>query len=71
MVTFYALTKGFMDDIPVNKIKEFEAGLIDYTESNAKYFFKDIRETKMWTEKGEEQLKKAITDFKTSFLPRT
>src|SRR3989344_5824137 len=36
VVTFYALTKGFMDDVPVEKIKEFEAGLIDYTERNAK-----------------------------------
>ncbi|HTE48692.1 MAG TPA: F0F1 ATP synthase subunit alpha [Candidatus Paceibacterota bacterium] len=67
VVTFYALTKGFMDDVPVEKIKEFEAGLIDYSERNAKVFYKDIKETKMWTDKGEEQLKKVITDFKMSF----
>src|SRR3989344_3941653 len=36
VVTLYALVKGFMDDVPVEKIKEFEAGLIDYTERNAK-----------------------------------
>ncbi|KKR62598.1 F0F1 ATP synthase subunit alpha [Candidatus Nomurabacteria bacterium RIFCSPHIGHO2_01_FULL_39_220] len=67
VVTFYALTKGFMDDAPVEKIKEFEAGLIDYTESHAKVFYKEVKETKMWTEKGEEQLRKAIGDFKMSF----
>ena len=67
VVTFYALTKGFMDDVPVEKIKEFEAGLIDYTESHAKVFYKEVKETKMWTEKGEEQLRKAIGDFKMSF----
>ena len=71
VVTLYALTKGFMDDIPVEKIKEFEAGLIDYSERNAKTFYKEILESKMWTDKGEEQLKKVITDFKSSFLPRT
>ncbi|MEK7539370.1 MAG: F0F1 ATP synthase subunit alpha [Patescibacteria group bacterium] len=65
--TLYALTKGFLDDVPVEKIKEFEAGLIEYSERNAKVFYKEIIENKMWTDKGEEQFKKAITDFKMSF----
>ncbi|MBI3305607.1 F0F1 ATP synthase subunit alpha [Candidatus Nomurabacteria bacterium] len=68
VVTLYALTKGYMDDVPVNKIKEFESGLIDYTERNAKTFYKEVIESKMWTDKGEEQLKKAIADFKSSFI---
>lgn len=67
VVVLYALTKGFMDDIPVEKIKEFEQGLVEYSERNAKIFYKDTRETKMWTDKGEEELKKVITDFKSSF----
>ena len=56
-----------MDDIPVNKIKEFEAGLIEYTENNAKTFYKEVKESKMWTDKGETELKKAIENFKSSF----
>ncbi len=67
VVTLYALVKGFMDDVPVAKIKEFEQGLIDYTESHAKIFFKDIKETKMWTDAGEAELKKVIAEFKISF----
>ncbi|MFA6076668.1 MAG: F0F1 ATP synthase subunit alpha [Candidatus Paceibacterota bacterium] len=67
VVTLYALVKGFMDDVPLEKIKEFEAGLIEYAESNAKIFYKEVKESKMWTDKGEEQLKKAIGDFKISF----
>ena len=67
VVTLYALVKGFMDDVPVENIKEFEAGLIDYTENNAKVFYKEVKESKIWTDKGEEQLKKAIADFKVSF----
>lgn len=68
VVIFYALTKGFMDDIAVEKIKEFEQGLIEYTERNAKVFYKEVLEKKMWTDKGEEQLKKAIEDFKKNFI---
>jgi F-type H+-transporting ATPase subunit alpha len=68
VVVFYALTKGYMDDVPVEKIKAFEAGLIEYAERNAKVFFKDIATTKMWSDKGEEELKKVIADFKASFI---
>ncbi|MEO5634991.1 MAG: F0F1 ATP synthase subunit alpha [Candidatus Paceibacterota bacterium] len=68
VVVFYALTKGYMDDIPVEKIKEFEQGLTEYSERNAKVFYKEIEsEKKMWTDKGEEELKKVIEDFKKSF----
>src|SRR3989339_692673 len=67
IVTLYALTKGFMDDISVAKIKEFEAELVDYSERNAKIFYKEIKESKMWDDKGEEELKKVITDFKSNF----
>ena len=67
VVTLYALTKGFMDDVAIDKIKEFEQGLTEYSERNAKVFYKQIAEKKMWDEKGEEELKKVIKDFKKSF----
>jgi F-type H+/Na+-transporting ATPase subunit alpha len=67
VVTLYALTRGFMDDVPVAKIKEFEQDLAEYSERNAKVFYKQIAEQKMWDEKGEEELKKVIENFKKSF----
>ncbi|MFA5934065.1 MAG: F0F1 ATP synthase subunit alpha [Candidatus Paceibacterota bacterium] len=67
VVVLYALTKGFLDDIAIDKIKEFEAGIIEYVESNAKQFMSEIRTEKMWTEAGEAELKKAIEDFKKMF----
>ncbi|OGJ02071.1 F0F1 ATP synthase subunit alpha [Candidatus Nomurabacteria bacterium RIFCSPLOWO2_12_FULL_44_11] len=67
IVTLHALTKGYMDDVPVEKIKAFEKGLVDYSERNAKTFYKEIKESKMWTDKGEAEIKKVIEDFKKSF----
>jgi F-type H+-transporting ATPase subunit alpha len=67
VVTLYALTKGYMDDIPVPKIKEFEQELTEYSERNAKVFYKELAEKKMWSDKGEEELKKVIEDFKKNF----
>ena len=68
VVGLYALTKGILDDIPVEKIKEFEAGLIEYAEKNAKTFYKEVRTDKMWTDAGEAELAKVIADFKNSFV---
>lgn len=68
VVVLYALVKGYMDDVPLDKIKEFENGLVEYTENNAKEFYKDVTEKKMWSDESEEVLKKAITDFKAGFL---
>ena len=67
IVTLYALTKGYMDDIAIDKIKEFEKELTTYSEHNAKVFYKQITEKKMWDDKGEEEIEKVIADFKNSF----
>ena len=68
VIALYALTRGFMDEVPIAQIKDFEKGLIDYSENNAKNFYKEIIEKKMWTEKGEEEIKKVIADFKSNFM---
>ncbi len=67
VVVLYALVKGYMDDVPIEKIKEFEEGLTNYAENNAKNFYKEISEIKMWTDKGETELKKTIEEYKNNF----
>ena len=44
-----------------------QARLIEYAQKNAKTFYKEVRESKMWTEAGEAELKKTITEFKGAF----
>ena len=67
IVALYALVKGYLDSIPVAKIGEFEKGLVEYVEQNAKTFLKQVREKKMWEDDGEAELKQAIEDFKKVF----
>lgn len=67
VVILYALTKGYMDKVEVEKIKEFEEGLIDYARQNAKTFYKEISDAKMWTDAGEEEIKKVIEEYVNSF----
>lgn len=67
VVVLYALTKGYLDEVPLDKIKEFESGLTEYARMNAKTFYKEVTAEKMWTDQGEEELKKVIGDFKNNF----
>jgi F-type H+-transporting ATPase subunit alpha len=67
VVSMYALTRGLVDDIAIDKIREFETGLIKYGEQNAKQFMSEVREAKMWTDEGEAELKKIIEEYKTVF----
>jgi F-type H+-transporting ATPase subunit alpha len=64
IVILYALSKGYIDTVPVAKIKEFEKGLIYYAHREAKTFYKEIEKEKMWSEAGEKELQKAIEEFK-------
>ena len=67
VVILYALINGYIDEVKIDRVKDFEAGLVEYASINAKTFYKDVTETKMWTDAGEEELKKAIGDFVSSF----
>jgi len=68
VVIFYALINGFIDEVKIDKVKEFEKGLTEYAVRNAKVFYKEVTETRMWTEKGEAELKLVIEEFKNSFI---
>jgi len=67
VVIIYAGTNGYLDDIPVSEINRFEREF--YTFMDAKYssILKSIRESKNLDSDTEEELKKAIEDFKSQF----
>ena len=68
IVVLYALTKGLMDEVEIDKVKDFEEGLISYAQRNAKTFYEEVAKDKMWTEKGEDDLKKVIEEYMKSFV---
>ncbi len=65
----YAVSKGYTDDIAVNKIGEFEAGLLSFMKSSSyKASVLDvIANTGKMGGDSEEALVKAITEFKATF----
>ncbi len=67
IVVLYALINGYIDEVKIDKVKEFETGLSEYATRNAKNFYKEVSESRMWTDIGEAELKKAIEEFVISF----
>jgi len=63
VTAYYALINGFMDDVPVDKIREFEAGLYKYADLNDTAL-KLIDTKKEIDEEVESNLKKLIEDYK-------
>lgn len=67
VVAIYALTKKYLLDVDVDKVMEFEAGLLEYIDTKYPEIYANIRQTKQIDEATEELLKKAIEQFKVEF----
>jgi F-type H+-transporting ATPase subunit alpha len=65
VVIFYALTRGFLDDIPVQDIQRFEAELTSWLDSNHTEVLDTIRTTQGLP--SDEAFGAAINDFKRTF----
>ena len=64
----YAGSQGILDDIPNEKIGEFEKGLLDHLDANHEEILKTISSSGEISDETGEELKKAIEDFKKGFL---
>ncbi|MFC4024970.1 F0F1 ATP synthase subunit alpha [Oceanobacillus longus] len=67
VMILFALTKGFLDDIPVEDVLRFESEMNVWLESNRNELLTTIRETGNLPDDGE--MRSAIETFKKTFLP--
>lgn len=67
VIILYAVTNKYLDDIPVEKISQFEDEFIVFVDNNYPEIIESIKETKDLTEETEEKLVEAIKEFKKSF----
>ncbi len=66
-VILYAATSGYIDDIPVDSVRDFESKFHKFLDIQKKDMMKAIASQKELTEDLENQLKAAIEEFKKSF----
>ena len=65
-VTLFAANKGYLDDVPTNKVLAFENALHGFMNSKYKKIMQDIEKTADLSGDNEKSLEKAIEDFKSS-----
>ncbi len=65
---FYAVTHGFLKDVAVADVHEFEVGLYEYMDANGAGVLQAIRDTGKLAPETEEELKKALTNYTQQFL---
>ena len=63
----FAASKGYLDDIEIEKVSEFESNLFDYLEANASDQLSSIKESGDLSDDTSKSLDKLISDFKNSF----
>ena len=63
----FAASKGYLDDLDINKVALFEAGLFEYLDANSKDLLDEIVEKGKITDELEQKLESAIVNFKTGF----
>ena len=62
----YAVTNGYLSDIPVNKVADFEEKFHNFLNTQGKYVLDEVLSGN-WTEKTEEALVKGIKEFKEGY----
>jgi F-type H+-transporting ATPase subunit alpha len=64
----YAATKGYLDDIPTPRVKEFEIQLYRFLETERPAILTTLSQTKTLTDETASALDEALTAFRLSFL---
>jgi len=67
VVIIFAASKGYLDDLEINKVALFEVGLFEYLDANSKDLLDEIVKKGKITDELEQKLNSAIDNFKTGF----
>ncbi|MFZ5597550.1 MAG: F0F1 ATP synthase subunit alpha [Bacillota bacterium] len=67
VMSIYTAVRGFLDDLPVEKVLDFEAGFLKFMKTNKPEIGKAIAETGLLEKDTEEKLQAAINEFKQVF----
>src|SRR5471032_210538 len=67
VVVLWASQNGFVDDVAVDKIKDFQAKLIDFIATRKAELLTKVRNEKAISDAITAELKAAVTEFKSSY----
>ncbi|MBT7524416.1 MAG: F0F1 ATP synthase subunit alpha [Candidatus Marinimicrobia bacterium] len=67
VAVIFAVSKGYLDEVPVEKVSEYESGLFNYLEANNKKDLESISVEGIISDELSKNLEKAISDFTKGF----
>jgi F-type H+-transporting ATPase subunit alpha len=65
VMAVYAGTQGYLDDVPISRIQEFQTAFLADVDATAGDFRKDLAAKAELTSDLEARLKRALGDFKS------
>jgi F-type H+/Na+-transporting ATPase subunit alpha len=67
VVVLFAANEGFLDNVPLEQVKDFEQKLLQYIKDHAEKVLETIRETKDLDDDTKAELTKAVETFVSSY----
>jgi len=67
IVTIFAGTRGFLDEFPVSRVRQFEAEMLKYVEARQPEIFSEIREKKVLSAELQQKLQDVLKEFAAEF----
>jgi F-type H+-transporting ATPase subunit alpha len=70
VISIYAGTKGFLDEVPLTQVAAFEKAMLNYFQGVAKPVWNALNEKKALDGDLEKKLSDALTAFKSTWKPQ-
>ncbi|MGI8520843.1 MAG: F0F1 ATP synthase subunit alpha [Actinomycetota bacterium] len=70
VISIWAVSNGYLDDLPIDKARDFEAGLLDHMHSRHSEVGDEINDKGALGEQLEDKLRKAVEEFKSSYTEK-
>ena len=67
VATLWTMQNGYMDDVPVDRIKDFQNRLLEFLTTRKAAVLDTIRDKKAFDKENEPQMKAAVEEFKGTF----
>jgi F-type H+-transporting ATPase subunit alpha len=64
VISIFCGTRGYLDDVPIDRVRDFERELLRYMEHDHSEIQRDIEEQGKITDETEPKLRGAIEEFK-------
>jgi F-type H+-transporting ATPase subunit alpha len=65
-VSLYAAERGFLDDVPLSNVVEFEAGLLSFMRARYEDFMVELNKSCGFNDEIDVKLKEAVEAFKAT-----